>query len=152
MREHTEFDIRPCERPLHTGLMYRDLTQNRHFADQAIAVADRFFKFNPSSVYFSGFLKEDESSAFEQPECKPLLHVQIWNNADLLYNVEFEDSGLTGSLHVDMKGDKEALGQDLIGDVVKAINLSKGLEESLRREVDARVDGNYLHLTLDMRP
>jgi hypothetical protein len=152
MREHTEFDIRPCERPLHKDQMYRDLTQNRYFAETAIAVADRFFKFDFSEVWFSGFIKEDESSPYEQPENRPLLYVKVWNQADLWYDVAFCDTGLTGTLHVDLRDEEEALGQDLIGCMVRALNQSKGLEESMRREVDAKVDGAYLHLSLDMRP
>jgi hypothetical protein len=80
-----------------------------------------------------------------------LLYIQVWNEADLWYEVAFCDTGLTGTVHVDLKK-QEALGQDLIGTMVRALNQSKGLEETMRREVEAKVDGAYRYLSLDMRP
>lgn len=146
MHQDTEYDIRLCERPVPKGLpcLARDLTQNMEAADRAIAVADRFFKFDFDEVRFSGFARCDDPD-------DPLM-VEVWNDVKLAYKVKFERCGVEGTLYVDMKDISDGLGEDLLGAMIRAVNEVRKLPLECPRFLSARVDELDFYITMDLRP
>lgn len=156
MHQDTKFDLRTCERgpePIHRPIY--DLTQNRTYADTAIGIADRFFKFDFSQVIFSGFAREDDEFDGEEGDSGPCYYVEVWNGGEHHCTVGFTHVGILGTLHVDLKQERDverALGCDLIGALRKAVNKELDLPDTFPRAPIARVHGDTLYLNVNIRP
>jgi hypothetical protein len=154
MYKETEYDLRQCERGLEPQhKMTRDLAQNREFADNAVAIADRFFNFDFSQVYFSSFARDQDWG--EEVDYGPLFRVEVWNKAELYCCVGFQNVGILGTLHVDLMDRRDpnlALGQDYIGAVRQSLNQVRNLPETFKARFSAKVNEDMLYLEVDMRP
>lgn len=145
MHQDTKYDIRECERkPQRIQGFVRDLTQNWEWAEQAIAVADRFFKFDHSEVRFSGYVTGDCN---DEP-----LRVEVWNGTSLAYDVKFERAGVEGIVFADMNDISEGLGEDMLGAMKKAVNEVRGLPAGCPRFMSVKVFELDVVVNMDLRP
>jgi len=145
MHQDTKLDIRECERrPSGRGAI-RDLTQNWSFAEKAIGIADRFFRFDFSEVYFSGYVTDDRNEG-------GYMCVEVWHDQSNLYSIKFFDAGMEGTLIVGLKDPEKAFTQDILGSIRKTVNETRGFRFDPERLSSIEVDDFDLTLTIDLRP
>lgn len=155
MHKDTEYRLNVCERyAIPRDRDGRDLTENRDYARMAIAAAHRFFRFNFANVRFSGFAREHDRWDGEVGDYGPAFYIELWHRNEVVRQVGIRSLGILGTMHVDVTSEtlEEAISQDFLGGVGKAINTVRDIKKDYPRYVRAFMDEHYMYLEVDMCP